>query len=1196
MKVSLRLRCQALALLSLFVVSAQAQTITNPSFETDTFTVFPGYVSGNAPITGWSVGDPARAGINPGGGSPFADNGTIPAGSQVAFLQNSANSSLITVINGLTIGVTYKVSFRVNARNGNTANLKVDIDANNIMNTAVTSVGGANAYKYFAFDFTASDVAQTLKLRNDAGGDNTLLVDDFSIAQSHSGWSYAAWNDDASAGVDGTKTYTHAFRFGSSAGTTINGIPFVGVAGSNPGGATFSTTGLGSVFNNDGNNVSGGSRAMANDFVYNGFPATITINGLIPGAEYVATIYSVGWEDDGTRGATFSVGNDRLTVSQDQFGNNNGIRFIYRYIATGSSVTLTYAPLSGNSIHTYGFSNYQLAAPPTAPSIVTDPKSRFVSEGQPFTLASSASGFPLPTYHWQKNGQDVPGATTSTLTIGAATPNDAGGYTLIADNTGGSATSAVAVVKVGFGLVNPSFEDDNFTVPPGYVSGNGPITGWASLGNHGINPGGGSPFADNGAIPDRTHVAFMQGDGAMSQMVSGFTPGLQYYVVYSENARSGGVPALAVKMGDSLIVPQHSRAPVGGGNPYVEVSSDPFIADSDTLQLSFIKSNPNGGDTTILIDNVCVLALPEGTSPSVLRAPQSQIVSVGQTATFSAGGFGSLPLEYQWQKNGVNIPGATGTTLSFNNISKSADAGYTVVIHNDSGSVTSAVARLTVWEPIPGLFNTGLDTNVVALADNLADPHYRLTTNPDGGSPDAIVEDSTAFPIVGGPWLGNTASSKWIGPKLNTGASPIGIYTYRMTFNLTNRDPNTVVIQGQWATDNSGRQILVNGVATGNPQSTVFSTYTSFNISTSNAAFLPGDNTIDFVVENEATAGYTGVRIEFVASNARILPNIPPSITLQPVSQTLVVESNSITFNVLATGSDPLAYQWRKNGTPILGATNVSFTIASATTNDNAAYTVRVVNGSGQAISDPAQLAVVYRRVPGIFSTGVNDDLTLAPDSSTDLHWIIGSSVDPVRTGPDAIVVDSANSPVPPWISVGPKSKWIAPQSNQNTGNAQGNYTYQTFFDLTGVDLCTFRLAGQLAVDNSVVDILVNGVSQGVNGGAFASWLPFNLTTGFVSGLNSVDFIVNNAPATPNATGLRVDLDGLVRIGGVLPARLAITRTAPDTLTVTWTPTSQCDKLQATTDVTGGWTTIRTTSPAVIYTTNAPALFLRVTQ
>lgn len=1180
----------ALVLAATMPLNSPAQTINNPSFEADTFTVSPGYISGNSAITGWTAGNDSRAGINPGGGSPFADNGTIPAGSQVGFIQNDLNSSLSTIISGLSVGQTYKVNFRVNARNLETPNLKVDIDANNIINTAVTSVGGANPYKYFAFDFTAAATDQTMTLRNDTTNDTTVVVDDFSIAVRNSGWSYAAWTDDTTADVDAYSTYTHAYSFGSGVNTTINDILFTGVGGGNPSGPTFSTTGLPTVYNNDGNNVTGGSRQLANDFVYAGTETeqSITLNFLIPGAEYVANIYAVGFED-GTRAATFSVGSDRLTVNQDQFGDNNGIRFTYQYIATASSITLTYTRLQGNSIHTYGFSNYQLSAPPTAPQIITHPQSRSVSEGQPFTLAGAAFGEPVPTFQWQKNGSDIIGETSSTFTLASAAPTDAGNYTLIASNASGLATSAVAVVKIGFPLVNPSFEVDTFTVFPGYVSGNGPITGWASLGNHGINPGGGSPFADNGTIPDRNQVAFMQQDGALSQTVSGFIVGEQYYVVYFENARSGNALGIEVQIGGTTIVPAHTRAPVGGSNPYIEVTSDPFVATATDLSLSFIKSNPLGGDTTALIDNVCVLPLPAGTPPTVNRPPQSQIVNVGGTASFTVGALGSLPFAYQWRKDGADILDATNTALALNAVAKSAEADYTVVITNISGSVTSAVARLTVYEPISTLFNTGLDTNRVALGDGLIDPHYTLISNPDTGSPDAIVEGS-----IPGGWLGNTASSKWIGPQLNTAASAVGFYTNRTTFDLTNRDPNTVVIIGRWSSDNTGRDILVNGVSTGNPQNTAqFASYTGFLISTSNASFLPGINTIDFVVENEAPVGYTGLRVEFTASNARILPNIPPSITLQPISQTAVIESNSVTFTVSATGSDPLTYQWSKDGSPLVGQTNLTLTLLNVTTNDNGLYTARAINAFGFADSDPATLAVVYRRVPGIYSTGVENSGALAADSSIDLHWIIGSSADPNNQGPDAIVINQAASPAT-WLAGGPRSKWIAPRADQNVGNAEGNYTYQTFFDLTGVDMCTFRLAGQFAVDNGLVDIVVNGVPQGVSGGAFTSFLPFTLANGFVAGPNTVDFIISNATPTPNPTALRVDLDGLVRIGAAVAPTLTITRTAPDTLSVSWTPTGSCDQLQSAPDVTGPWTTVGTVSPHTVTTTSAPAAFFRV--
>ena len=783
----------------------------------------------------------------------------------------------------------------------------------------------------------------------------------------------------------------------------------------------------------------------------------------------------------------------------------------------------------------------------------------------------------------------MPNETSANFSLDVVTSADEGAYQVIVSNSVNSVTSVVATLKVGLAMINPSFEVDTFGIFPGYVTQNGPITGWSSLGNHGVNTGAG-PFADNGAIPHGAQVAFMQGDGELSQTVSGFTVGAQYYVVYFENARGGGVPAIELQVGGTTIVPAHTRGPAG----YVEVISDPFIATATDLLLSFIKSNPLGGDTTALIDNVCILPLAAGTAPSVIRQPQSLTVNAGDNASFSVGGFGSLPLTYQWRKDGVDISGATTTTLALSAVTVAAEADYTVVVANTSGSVTSAVARLTVYQPITTLFNTGVDSNRVALADNSVDPHYTLLSNPDNGSPNAIVEDSTVFPIVAGPWLANTASSKWIGPQFNTSASAVGFYTNRLSFDLTNRDPNTVLIIGRWSSDNSGRDILVNGVSTGNPQSPTFAGYTAFNISTSNASFLPGINTIDFVVENEATPGYTGLRVEFTASSARILPNVPPSIVTHPISQTAVIEGNTVTFTVTASGSDPLLYEWSRNGSLLPGQTNATLTLVNVTTNDNGLYSVRATNDFGFADSAPATLAVIYRRVPGIYSTGVENNGALAADGSIDLHWIIGASADPTHEGPDAIVITPGLSPVPPWLSAGPQSKWIAPRADQNVGNYEGNYTYQTFFDLTGVDMCKFRLAGQIAVDNSLVDIVVNGLSQGVSGGSFTAFLPFSVTNGFVAGPNTVDFIINNAAPTPNPTALRVDLDGLVLIRNIIAPTLSITLTAPDTLSISWTPTGGCDRLQSAPDVTGPWTTIGTVSPHTAYTTNGPSTFFRI--
>ena len=79
--------------------------------------------------------------------------------------------------------------------------------------------------------------------------------------------------------------------------------------------------------------------------------------------------------------------------------------------------------------------------------------------------------------------------------------------------------------------------------------------------------------------------------------------------------------------------------------------------------------------------------------------PQSKTVVVGRTVTFSVAASGSLPMNYQWRLNGVNIPGATNTYYTISNVQASHAGNYTVAASNAGGTATSATAVLTVSVP-----------------------------------------------------------------------------------------------------------------------------------------------------------------------------------------------------------------------------------------------------------------------------------------------------------------------------------------------------------------------------------------------------------------------------------------------------------------------------------------------------------------
>jgi hypothetical protein len=1392
---SIRAGAVAGAIVVLLCRAALGQTIPNPSFEADTFTVWPGYVGDQTPptITGWTVDAPEGAGLNPiaDGRSPFADNGAIPDGKQVLFIQSGANTSETTVsttISGLTVGTTYKVTLQANARGGQSPHLRISIDGTELLAFTMCSAGGSNPYWYIAFEFTATATSHVLGLMNDTATDNTVLVDNVQIAPSSGKWVVDAWNDDASSGLDSSFYYTHAYKFGNLGNFSINGVAFTGLGGNNPQVAgSFATTFLTYGPAGGGATVSGESTNLAVNFDYGysippGSSESITLYGLTPGTNYVATIFSYAWDDPTVdsldyRWATFSMGDDRLTVQQDEFGLDNGIRVSYSYTADSTgTATIDFTPINtaaNVSFHVCGFANREAVSRFVAPVITTQPHTAIVTPGLPVNFTVLANGLPAPTYQWRFDGTNIDGATNATWAIGATysldndivnttlnasdgtetvdnwwaneftavaggnvitrvdfscgtvttnssamvciyrvtdpggnpalgatrlysqsftpvpgpshlnqiylstpvalnvgdiflvaifipnvialSPNDvypfaldsgtsstgsywdrstnafnlddlsqavpldqalpddgsganslvpstygghliiravasasastAGNYDVVVTNSQGSVTSTVAQLIFGLPLANPSFEDDIFGTFPGYCSGaaNGPITGWTldSLGGGGINPTpSGSPFASSGPIPDGQQFAFIQAGGdILHQTVSGFTVGNPYYVHYYEGARAGyPSPGMQVTVGGATVLAAHAIP--AGANSCFETFSDVFTATNASLDVAFIKSNPVSGDTTAVLDDVAIVSIAPGTAPFITRNPQPLLVSVGDSATFWAQGDGSPTLAFQWLKNGVAVTGATTEFLTLNDIQKAADADYSLMVANSSGSVTSAVAHLTVYEPIPDLYNTGVDNNHVGLADDSTDPHYQLILNPDTGSTNAIVEDSTVYPISTATWMVDTATSRWIGPEFNTGSSAGGNYVYRTVIDLTGRDPSTLIINGQWASDNTGTDIQVNGHSTGNPQCLTFASFTAFNIYGTNGLFVAGTNNIDFLVNN-AGQGYTGLRVEIIRSNVRIPPGIPPTILTAPVGQTATV-GDTITFTATANGTAPLSYQWEENGVAIPGQTTLSLTLTNVTTADSGFYSILVSNSVGSTNSPAAALNVAYRAIPSIcFGTGVAADGTLLAAPAVDPHYILAASADPNFPGPDAIVISNA-WPIASgvWALNGPNSVWIAPQADQSGttytngtygGNAEGDYDYETSFDLTGQNLSMVFISGGWATDNTGTDILVNGVSSGNTNGSFSILTPFILTAtnGLVAGPNTLDFLVNNAPSTPNPTGLRVDL----RLMSIIAPKLQAARSGSN-LNMVWWPTFGSQQLLSAPTPLGPWTVV----------------------
>ena len=182
-----------------------------------------------------------------------------------------------------------------------------------------------------------------------------------------------------------------------------------------------------------------------------------------------------------------------------------------------------------------------------------------------------------------------------------------------------------------------------------------------------------------------------------------------------------------------------------------------------------------------------------------------------------------------------------------------------------------------------------------------------------------------------------------------------------------------------------------------------------------------------------------------------------------------------------------------------------------------------------------------------LFNTGVDaSGVSRADGSSADLHYTLTdtSSGNALAT---IVGTSTGGFPIGPWLADNSISAWIAPliQGAGRFGGVNGaTYDYQTTFDLTGFNPATASIAGQWSTDDQGIDILINGVSTGQATplASYASWTAFSINSGFISGVNTLDFVVYNAlsdccgyPTGYDPTGLRVELTGAA-VATPLPA------------------------------------------------------------
>src|SRR5262249_5609084 len=341
---------------------------------------------------------------------------------------------------------------------------------------------------------------------------------------------------------------------------------------------------------------------------------------------------------------------------------------------------------------------------------------------------------------------------------------------------------------------------------------------------------------------------------------------------------------------------------------------------------------------------------------------------------------GSGPLTLQWNKDGVPIPGATSSTLTLANVHVTDSGAYTVTATNPVGSVTSPIAQVVIGLAPPAITTPPLSqTTLVGQA----------ATSRVGARGSAPLSYQWRKDGVDLP--GATSASFTI-PTLTLGDS--GTYTVVVAngAGAATSDPAVLLVTTSPVPPSITLAPLSTSVVLGNPVqlrvTAAGSTPLSYQWS-KNGGVIAGATSATYAIASASTSDAGAYRVTVTnavgttTSDPAVLTVIvPPSITTPPSSQT-VNAGTSATFSVVASGSTPLSYQWRKNGSAIAGATAATFRIGAVQAADAGAYPVAVSNAGGSVTSTAATLVVtdpglaVTAQFPAPNATGMPIDVPL---------------------------------------------------------------------------------------------------------------------------------------------------------------------------------------------------------------------------